>query len=152
MLVERAEVGVYQQSDIEWKGVQTLLNMRGWNVQRNGGQIAVANETQRFSVVVATGKDSMPAEYEHVRKHGFERPSLVVIHTNPRREKLLIGNRGGFCHVAIEDIALMRPNTPWIWPILHRHLFVRSRPSPAALRLASSLAADTLRLNPLAPP
>jgi hypothetical protein len=71
-----------------------------------------------------------------------------VIHLEPKREQLLVGNSGQFFHIALEDIAIMEPQTSWIWPVLERQLHTSTRqPTLAALRLSAGLIAEAISLD-----
>jgi hypothetical protein len=66
----------------------------------------------------------------------------------PKREQLLVGNSGQFFHIALEDIAMMEPQTLWIWSVLERQLLVSTRqPTLAALRLSAGLIAEAINLG-----
>lgn len=149
LLAERRE-----QPSSEWRhfmheGAQRLLEMRGWHIKLHDSYLELSEENRRFSAVIVGAGDEIPAEEEgELRRPAFGRAALLVIHIEARRETLLIGNRGQYCHVTLSDIASMRPGTSWLWPIIRRQLIAPSRhPSLAALRLAASVAAEAIRLE-----
>jgi len=134
------------------EGVIRLLRMRGWSVERSEQGFVIFNGQRQFSAVFVYRKKDRPVEDRAFERPLFGRSHLLVIHANPNRETLLIGNRGQYCHVTLEDISLMRPEAQWIWSVLRRQLSGRStRASLAALRLSASLAAEAIlmgRVNP----
>lgn len=149
LLLERRE-----QHPNEWRhsmreGAQRLLEMRGWDIRPHDSYLEMSEENRRFSAVIVGTGEEVPAEEEgELRRPAFGRAALLVIHIDARRETLLIGNRGQYCHVTLSDIASMRPGTSWLWPIIRRQLIAPSRhPTLAALRLAAAVAAEAIRLE-----
>lgn len=150
LLVERIgrlEPGKHQSQLFE--GVRRLLEMRGWRVlDREGPQLTIADPQRQFAVTIVDEGAPLPMEDNHSRKPGLGRAQLLVVHEQPKREQLLVGNRGEFFHIALEDIALMTPESPWIWPILRRQLFdMVGRTTLAALRLAAALVAEAIQMG-----
>lgn len=130
------------------EGAQRLLQMRGWSAEDRGTYLEVSEENRRFSAVVVTQGNETPTEEGDLRQPAFGRAPLLVIHSSPRRETLLVGNRGQYCHVSLSDIALMQPGTTWIWQVIKRQLLVPARnPTLAALRLTTAVAAEAIRMN-----
>jgi hypothetical protein len=130
------------------EGATRLLTMRGWRVERNEHGFMISDDNRQFPAVFVERKEDTPAEDLILRRPSFGRSHLLVIHASTRREPLLIGNRGQFCHITLEDISLMRPGTQWIWPVLRRQLDAHSaRTSLAALRLVASLATEAIQLG-----
>jgi len=148
LLVERNDMGPRHVGDHIIEGVERLFAMRGWQAKREGAHFQVSDEHRQFSAIVVERKEEIPAEEGQLARPGFGRAPLLVIHVAARREALLIGNRGEYCHIALDDIGQMRPGTPWIWPVLRRQLMIPSaRPMLAALRLAAAIAAEAIRLD-----
>jgi hypothetical protein len=148
LLVERPRMELpYSDASLR-DGVERLLAMRGWRVDRKDTYLEMNEENRRFSAIVVLDREEIPAEQGHLSRPAFGRAPLLVIHAHARRDALLVGNRGQYCHVSLDDIATMRPGSTWIWPILRRQLFVRSRnPTLAALRLAAAIAGEAIRLG-----
>lgn len=150
MLVERiSEAHAWHARDMLRAGAIRLLQMRGWRVVREDGDyLTITDEQREFQVTLTDGKDQSPAEDTGVKTPGLGRSRLLVIHLEPRREQLLVGNSGQFFHIALDDIAMMEPQTSWIWPILERQLLTSTRrPTLAALRLCAGLIAEAISLG-----
>lgn len=149
LLAERREKHPSEWRHFMYEGAQRLFEMRGWHIKSQGSYLELSEENRRFSAVIVSTSDEVPAEEEgELRRPAFGRATLLVIHIEARRETLLIGNRGQYCHVTLRDIASMRPGTNWLWPIIRRQLIAPSRhPTLAALRLAASVAAEAIRLE-----
>ena len=149
LLAERREQHPSEWRHFMYEGAQRLLEMRGWHIKSHDSYLELSEENRRFSAVIVSTGDEVPAEEEgELRRPAFGRAALLVIHIEARRETLLIGNRGQYCHVTLSDIASMRPGTSWLWPVIRRQLIAPSRhPTLAALRLAASVAAEAIRLE-----
>lgn len=150
LLVERiARFEPHQLSEQLYEGARRLLEMRGWRVVDGAGpHIRIADPQRQFAVTIVDQQTPLPAEDTFGQAPGLGRAPMLVIHAQPKREQLLVGNRGQFLHIALEDIALMVPESPWIWPILRRQLLDASgRSTLAALRLAAALVAEAIRMN-----
>lgn len=128
------------------KGVTRLLTLRGWHVEdERGGLLRARDDTHDFSVAIARHNDEVERSSSPPDRPSFGRASMLVVHENPRREWLLAGNLGHFFHVALEDIALMVPETKWVWPILRRQLRGKlNRRSDTAAKLLAAIAAEAL--------
>ena len=148
LLADRSILESKSRSTSIQEGVVRLLRMRGWHVERSDRRLDIFVENRKFSAVVVDRKDDIPSEDHALARPSFGRSHLLVIHQSPSRETLLIGNRGQYSHITLEDISLMRSDTQWIWPILRRQLDYRSaRTSLAALRIVSSLAAEAIHMD-----
>jgi len=150
LLVERiAHDGLTESGDRKRRGIMGLFELRGWRIKDDHGRVFDLEDDQRsFSAVIVDQARDLPAEDPDATTPGLTRAPLLVIHTQARREQLLIGNRGQFFHAAIEDIALMEPGTPWVWKVLHRQLFEPAvRSSQGALRLCAALIVEAIRLQ-----
>jgi hypothetical protein len=148
LLADRSISESKTQSTSMQEGVVRLLRMRGWHVERNERSLTIFVENRKFTAVIVDRKKDIPAEDHALARPSFGRSHLLIIHQSPTRETLLIGNRGQYSHITLEDISLMRPDTQWIWPILRGQLDFRSvRKSLAALRLVSSLAAEAIHMD-----
>lgn len=150
LLVERIarnEPAEYDERQRE--GIKRLFELRGWRIGRDHGRaFDLEDDQRRFSVVIVDRARDIPAEDPDAAAPGLTRAPLLVIHTQARREQLLIGNRGQFFQAAIEDIALLEPGTLWVWKVLNRQLFEPAlRPSQGALRLCASLIVEAVRLQ-----
>jgi hypothetical protein len=122
--------------------------MRGWRVERTEQGLTISDDNRQFPAVFVERREDIPAEDRTFRRPSLGRANLLIVHLSVSRETLLIGNRGQYCHVTLEDISLMPPDAQWIWPVLRRQLDVRSaRASLAALRLAASLAAEAIHMG-----
>ncbi|MEP9358762.1 hypothetical protein [Sphingomonas sp. KR3-1] len=124
----------------------SLLELRGWEVsERHERYLTIGTSDRRFNITLVDSGHHGPEEDPAAPTPGLGRAPLVVVHVQPRREDLLIGNRGQFLHIAMEDIARMVPGTGWIWPVLRRHLLERAaRPTLAALRLSAALVVEAI--------
>lgn len=150
LLLERiSEEHKWQAHYMLRAGATSLLKMRGWNIIREEGDYLTVTDGQReFQVVCIDGRGQSPEEDPEEKTLGLGRSRLLVIHLKPKREQLLIGNSGQFFHIALEDIAMMEPQTSWIWPVLERQLLASTRqPSLAALRLSAGLIAEAISLG-----
>lgn len=148
LILERDDLRSSDRADLIREGVERLLAMRGWEAKREGEYLRLSEPTRTFSAFIAFNKEEIPLENEDLDHPAFGRSPLLVIHVSPRREALLVGNRGQFSHIALEDVGKMRPGTTWLWPILRRQLMIpTARPSLAALRLACAIAAEAIRLG-----
>lgn len=148
LILERGDLSSRHLAEQISEGVEGLFAMRGWQAKREGEHLRVSLPDRSFSACIAFNKEDIPLEDQDLDHPAFGRSPLLVIHVSPRRETLLVGNRGQFSHIALEDIGQMRPGTSWLWPILRRQLMApAARPSLAALRLASSIAAEAIRLD-----
>lgn len=150
MLVERvSEAHARHTRDMLRAGATRLLQMRGWKVVREDSDyITITDEQREFQVAFNDRRDQSPAEDTGIKTPGLGRSWLLVIHLEPKREQLLVGNSGQFFHIALEDIAMMEPQTSWIWPVLERQLLASTRhPSLAALRLSAGLIAEAISLG-----
>lgn len=150
MLVERiSEQHAWDTRDMLRAGAIRLLQMRGWRIVREEGDyLTVTDEQREFQVAFSDGNDQFPVEDTGAKTPGFGRSRLLVIHFDSNRERLLVGNSGQFFHIALEDIAMMEPQTDWVWPILERQLLATKRnPSLAALRLCAGLVVEAIRLG-----
>jgi hypothetical protein len=150
LLAERISEGHrWQIHHILRAGAISLLKMRGWNVVREDGDyLTITDEQREFQVMCIDGKGQSPEEDPGEKTPGLGRSRLLVIHLEPKREQLLVGNSGQFFHIALEDIAIMEPQTSWIWPVLERQLHTSTRqPTLAALRLSAGLIAEAISLD-----
>lgn len=149
LLAERQEQHPYEWPSFMHEGARRLLEVRGWDIKSRDSYLEMSEENRRFSAIIVGSGDEVPAEEEgELRRPAFGRAQLLVIHIEARRETLLIGNRGQYCHVTLSDIASMQPGTSWLWPIIRRQLITPSRhPTLAALRLAASISAEAIRLD-----
>ncbi len=150
LLVERqSHIQAKGDRDALWDGVRRIFEIRGWRiVDARGWSFGVETDDRRFQVAIAESKDELPSENAGAPTPGLTRASLLVIHTQPKREQLLVGNRGQHFHASIDDIGLMKPGTDWVWPIVKRQLFdMGLTPSPAALRLCATLIVEAVRLG-----
>jgi hypothetical protein len=120
LLADRSEP-ISQFTSVQ-EGAVRLLMMRGWRVERTEQRLMISDDNRQFPAVFVERKDDMPAEDRTFRRPSFGRSHLLIIHANPSRETLLIGNRGQYCHITLEDISLMRPDSQWIWAVLRRQL------------------------------
>jgi hypothetical protein len=145
MLADRTEQD--SRFDSVREGVVRLLNLRGWHVERDDERLVISNENRQFSAIFVEKNQDAPAEDSISQRPAFGRSHLLVIHSSSNREALLIGNRGQYCHITLEDISLMQPDTQWIWSVLRRQLGTRTTKSLAALRLAASLAAEAIKMK-----
>ncbi|HSX56479.1 MAG TPA: hypothetical protein VLG14_14335 [Sphingomonas sp.] len=149
LLVERTHR--YEGADSHYRALMDalagLLELRGWRIfERQERYLTIGTSDRRFNITLVDGSHPGPDEDWSAHTPGLARAPLVVVHVQPRREELLIGNRGQFLHIAIEDIAQMVPGTNWIWHILHKQLFAgAARPSLAALRLSAALVVEAIR-------
>jgi hypothetical protein len=129
------------------QGVLRLFEMNGWNIfeEREWG-FQIGGPDRRFDVMLVDNPRAAPAEDPNAPVPGLTRAPLLVVHMSPRRDALLTGNRGQYFHVAIEDIALMTPDTPWVWAVVRRQLLEGNpRPTQAALRFSAVLVAEAIR-------
>jgi hypothetical protein len=165
LLVERtAQYDPDEQRTRTPDAIRRLFELRGWDVGAGQDrsfdvetrQVSTgfdAPDTQRrFHVLVVDHLREVPAEDPAALAPGLARAPLLVIHTQARRDALLVGNRGQFFHAAVEDIALMAPGTPWVWAVLRRQLFdAKIRLSPSALRLCTTLLLEAIRADRVSP-
>lgn len=153
MLAERQSrwAEPWQRED-EWRAIRRLFEMRGWRADEEGGHsFAVETKNRRFQVMIVDNQRDIPFEQPDAERPGLTRAPLLLLHTNPKREQLLSGNCGPFFHAAVEDIALMEPDTDWVWPIVQRQLFgANIILSDAALHLCAVLIVEAIRLNNIA--
>lgn len=154
LLVQRqSQLGSPDRED-RWRAIQDIFEMRGWRIKDAEGwsfAVETVDGNRRFQVTIAENASEMPSENPAAFTPGLTQAHLLVIHTAPKREQLLIGNRGQFFHAAVEDIALMEPGTDWVWPIVQRQLFEKGgMPSQAALRMCAALVAEAIRLGNIA--
>ncbi len=136
-----------------WQTIRNLFIIRGWQVtDSEGWTFAVRTEDRKFQVTIVDEAAEIPRESAGARTPGLTQAPLLVIHTDPKREQLLIGNRGQFFHASMDDIALMEPGTDWVWPVLARQLFDNTpRITQAALRLCAALIVEAVRLGNVHP-
>lgn len=129
------------------QGVRRLFQMRGWLVTEARGNIFDISDDQRqFTVILLDGDEPLPGEEASIMRPGFTRAPLLVVHASPRRERLLSANLGGNFHVAIEDIALVKPQSLWVWEILRRQLIgKKTATSVSAVRLVAALIVEAIR-------
>lgn len=155
LLVERTRR--YEGSDAHYdrlmEALAGLLEMRGWQIfERQQRYLTIGTDTRKFTITLADGNHRGPDEEPSAQTPGLGRSPVVIVHVQPRREELLIGNRGQFLHIALEDIARMEPATQWMWPVLRRQLLESSaRPTLAALRLTTALIVEAIRMNRIEP-
>lgn len=167
LLVERwAKYDPSAQREATVGAVRRLFHLRGWSIGEERGQsfdlearphpqgrgaLLPSDQTEierRFSVIVIDNARDMPSEDPKAPAPGLTRAPLLVIHTQSRREALLVGNRGQFFHASIDDIPLIKPGTPWVWAVLKRQLFNgNGRLSQAALRLSAALVIEAIQFN-----
>lgn len=150
LLVERiSQSHRWQTHHMLRAGATSLLKMRGWKIVREDGDyLTITDEQREFQVTCIDGKGQSPEEDTGEKTPGLGRSRLLVIHLEPKREQLLVGNSGQFFHIALEDIAMMEPRTSWIWPVLERQLLASTRqPTLAALRLSAGLIAEAISLG-----
>ncbi|MCK1394013.1 hypothetical protein [Bradyrhizobium sp. 1] len=148
LLADRSFSKPISQAEALREGIAELLMMRGWRVKRDEKHLDISAESREFSAIIVERREDIPAEGRALQRPSFGRSHLLVIHVSPNREALLIGNRGQYSHITIEDISLMRPDSQWLWPVLRRQLDSRpAKASLAALRLASSLAVEAISME-----
>lgn len=150
LLVERiAQNEPSEHAERQRQGVMRLFELRGWRIAKDHGRaFDLEDDQRRFSVVMVDHPRDLPAEDPDASAPGLTHAPLLVIHTQARREQLLIGNRGQFFHAAVEDIALIEPGTPWVWKVLYRQLFeAAGRPTQGALRLCAGLIVEAISLK-----
>lgn len=150
MLVERvSEPTASGSTQMLRQGARILLQMRGWEiVQDDDDHLVLEDKQRKFNAAIVDQLSPPPLEERSADTPAFGRAALLVIHVNPKREQLLVGNIGQHFHVALEDISLMQPGSPWVWPVLRRQLLeMPGRPSLAALRLTSAVIAEAIRLG-----
>lgn len=153
MLVERqSQFAEPWHREDEWRAIRHLFEMRGWRAEdTEGHSFAVETKDRRFQVTIVDSQREVPFEHPGARTPGLTQAPLLIIHTKPKRDQLLIGNRGQFFHAAVEDIALMEPGTDWVWPIVRRQLFEKNMGwSYPALRLCAALIVEAIRMNNIA--
>ncbi len=148
LLIER--VARYDPGELDHylkQGTRRLLEMRGWRiVNDNDHGFSIADDQRKFSAMIIGNRRDLPREDPSWQSPGLDNAPLLLIHDHPKREQLLIGNRGPFFHVALEDVALMEPGTMWVWPILRRQLLNSgSKPTLASLRLCAALVLEAIR-------
>lgn len=150
LLVERAtRFESNEASRRAHPGVRELFEMRGWRIlSEDSSGLRIGDGQREFSVAVLDQGQTAPSENPVAPTPALGRAALLVVHMQPKREELLVGNRGEFFHIATEDIALMAPDSPWIWPVLRRHLFeAKGRLALASLRLSAALVVEAIRMN-----
>lgn len=150
MLVERiSEQHARDTRDMLRAGAIRLLQMRGWRIVREEGEyLTVTDEQRELQVAIIDRNLQAPTEDTEAKTPGLGRSKLLVIHLQPKREQLLVGNSGQFFHIALEDIARMEPQAQWVWPILERQLLATTRnPSLATLRLCAGLVVEAINLG-----
>lgn len=150
LLVER--VARFEPGELKHQlreGARRLLEMRGWRlVDARGDGLEIADRQRQFSVAILDAGEPPPQEDPLAQTPGLGRAPVLVVHPQPKREQLLIGNRGQFFHVALEDIALMEPDTTWVWRVLRRQLLENTgKLTLAALRLAAALIVEAIRMG-----
>ncbi|MFA5966673.1 MAG: hypothetical protein WC804_21870 [Sphingomonas sp.] len=130
------------------EGLVRLFEMRGWSVaDRRDGSFSVKDGQRKFAVSLAGNGDVSPPLDGTWHSPGLGRSPLLIVHLQARREKLLAANCGPFLNISMDDVALMIPQTSWMWPILRRQLMVSGPLTPGTRRLCASLAIEAIRQN-----
>jgi hypothetical protein len=136
------------QEDL-WSAIQRIFEIRGWRiVDPHGWSFDVESKDRKFHVTIVDGPRQTPSENPVAPTPGLTQASVLVVHIQAKRDELLTGNRGQFFHAALDEIALMEPEAPWVWRIVNRQLFeISAAPSQAALRMCATLIVEAVRLG-----